>query len=126
MCSSDLEIITRLNLQIGKVTPIESTEYSEGTVVSQNPLPNTILRDNTVVDLLISSGPGPRKFTRAIPVNLEEAGTLKIIVQDIRGESIFLQERREKGFFSVEVDYYGEGRILVFINERKINEVQVP
>ncbi len=123
---SALEIITRLNLQIGKVTPIESTEYSEGTVVSQNPLPNTTVRDNTVVDLLISSGPGPRKFTRAIPVNLEVDGILKIIVQDIRGESIFLQERREKGFFSVEVDYYGEGRILVFINERKINEVQVP
>lgn len=123
---SALEIIARLNLQPGSITPIESQEYSEGTVVSQNPLPDTIVRDNAVIDLLISSGPGPRKFTRAIPVNLEEDGILKIVVQDIQGESVFLQERREKGFFSVQVDYFGEGRIIVFLNERKVNEVQVP
>jgi serine/threonine-protein kinase len=123
---SALEIITRLNLQPGRVTMIESTEYSEGTVVSQNPLPDVIVQDNSIIDLLVSSGPGPRKFTRAVPVNMEEDGILKIVVQDIQGESTFLQERREKGFFSVQVDYYGEGRILVFLNDRKINEVQVP
>lgn len=123
---SALEIITRLNLQPGRITLIESTEYSEGTVVSQNPLPDAIVHDNSVIDLLISSGPGPRKFTRAVPVNMEEDGILKIVVQDIQGESIFLQERRDKGFFSVQVDYFGEGRIIVFLNDRKINEVQVP
>ncbi len=123
---SALEIITKLNLQPGNVTMIESTEYSEGTVVSQNPLPDVIVQENSRIDLLISSGPGPRKFTRAIPVNIEVDGILKIVVQDIMGESIFLEETREKGFFSVEVDYYGEGRIIVFLNNNKINEVQVP
>lgn len=124
--ASALEIMTRLNLQSGKITPIESTEYAEGTVVSQKPLPDTVIQDNSVIDLLISSGPGPRKFSRAIPINLEKDGLLKIVVQDIQGESIFLQEEREKGFFSVSVDYYDEGRILVFLDDRKINEVQVP
>ncbi len=123
---SALEIITRLNLQPGRITLIESTEYSEGTVVSQNPLPDVLVQDNSIIDLLISSGPGPRKFTRAVPINLEDDGILKIVVQDIQGESIFLQERKEAGFFSVQVEYYGEGRIIVFLNDRKINEVQVP
>lgn len=123
---SALEIIARLNLQAGEITPIESYEYSEGTIVGQKPLPDTLVRDYTKVDLLVSQGPGPRKFSRAIPINLEEDGILKIVVNDINGQKVFLEERREKGFFSVSVDYYGEGRIEVFLGEKKINEVQVP
>lgn len=123
---SALEIISRLNLQRGNITNISSIEYSEGTVVSQKPLPDALVRDNYKVDLLISSGPGPRQFTRAVPINMEEDGILKIVVNDIQGESVFMQEKREKGFFSVEVDYYGEGRIIIFLNDKKINEVLVP
>ena len=120
------EIIQRLNLLVGNVTFIQSLEFSEGTVVGQNPQPNSLIREGQNIDLLVSAGPGPRKYLRAIPINMEEGGILKVVVQDIRGETVFLQERREEGFFSLEVEYYEEGRILVFLNERKINEVQVP
>lgn len=123
---SALEIIGRLNLQAGEITPIESFEYSLGTIVGQKPEPDALVRDYTKINLLVSQGPGPRKFSRAIPINLENDGLLKIVVHDINGQNVFLHERREKGFFSIQVDYFGEGKIEVFLDDKKINEVQVP
>ena len=48
--------LTDMGLRVGAVKPVSSEQYEEGKVCSQSVLPNSIVMEETVIDLEISTG----------------------------------------------------------------------
>lgn len=48
--------LTDMGLRVGTVKPVSSEQYEEGKVCSQSVLPNSIVMEETVIDLEISTG----------------------------------------------------------------------
>ncbi len=102
------------------ITQEESTEYVFGTVVRQEPPPETQLQEGDEVRVVLSKGPGPVAKTAAVKIEIPNDGLthkVKIVVQDVTGERTAYEAEHNPGEkFTRLVTYYNSGKIRVFID----------
>jgi len=114
-------------LELGEVTRQKSELYSYDFVIEQNPIAGKEVLQGTKVNLVLSDGPGPSTQSARVVVKLNESGQVKIQVRDVKGSRIAYEKNHEQGdVFVVNVNFFGQGIITVFINGKKIQEQPVP
>ncbi len=112
------EIIKSLKLLQGVIDYEASTRYEKGLVIRQDPGADSEILQNTVVNMVVSSGPGPRQQKqKRVLIDLTSSGPVKIIVEDDRGRTV-AYERYHNARETVDrnVSYYGQGYIEVYVN----------
>ena len=114
--------ITLVGLDLGVVTSEPSDYYNKGVVIRQEPAADTLIREGTAVNLVVSSGPGPERsahFELIVP----QSGTLVATITDGKGTSevvreyCFAGERLQKSFI-----YYGTAQLTITSNNEIIME----
>jgi len=111
------ELLESLQLTIGVIQPEESTRYAKDVVIRQDPGPDSEVLQGTVVNMVVSSGPGPAGGQTTVRVNMTSSGPVKIVVEDDRGRTVAYEQYHNSGE-TVERDiaYYGKGYIEVYVN----------
>lgn len=109
-------------LNVGKVTEQESTEYAAGIVINQSLVADGQTLEETVVDLVISSGPGPAvekndKMEMLIPYS----GPLIVEVIDDDGKRLIYNEFREADdYLSIPFTYKGKATVNVYSDKQLV------
>lgn len=109
------------NLKLSsEITQEESTEFLSGTVIRQEPAPNTQVQEGDEVKVVLSKGPGPEAKTAAINVEIPNDGLthkVKIVVNDVVGSRTAYEAEHNSGeSFTRVVTFYNRGKIQVFID----------
>lgn len=114
-------------LILGEVTGVESELYPKDFVVEQNPVAGKEIVQGSTINLIVSSGPGPTTQQARVEVKLNESGNVKIEVRDVKGSRVEYEKYHQQGeFFAVNVNFFGQGVVIVYIDDKKIQEVVVP
>jgi len=114
-------------LVLGEVTRQKSDLYPRDFVIEQTPIAGKEVIQGSKVDLVVSDGPGPTTQTARVVVKLNESGQVKIEVRDVQGKRTAYEKYHEQGdVFVVNVNYFGQGVITVYINGKPIKEEVVP
>ena len=90
-------------LTVGTVTPAESDSIKEGRVISQSVLPRSEVRENYVVDLVVSKGK-KKQIVKIFPINPvlspeQEYALVKLIMVTEQGPKIIYEEDHTAGDF---------------------------
>lgn len=124
------DILDKNRLDLAAVSYVSSTEFFEGTVIKQDVEGQSLVLQGEAVNLVISSGPGPavKTYDVDIPVpQREEEAVVKIVVEDAKGHRIAYQVTHRGGeIVSTKVDFYGEGTMEIFINDKLIKSKKLP
>ncbi|KJS20944.1 MAG: hypothetical protein VR72_12720 [Clostridiaceae bacterium BRH_c20a] len=114
-------------LVLGEVTRQKSELYSYDFVIEQNPIAGKEVFQGSKVNVVLSDGPGPSTQSARVVLKLNESGLVKIQVRDVKGDRIAYEKFHEQGdAFVVNVNYFGQGLITVYIDDKKIKEQVVP
>jgi len=124
------EILKENGLEPGKVTEEESNEYFSWQVIRQSIAPETQILEGEVIDLVISSGPGPMaqiaRVTYEIPNDSQEH-RLRILVSDIKGDHYEYDHIHQPGDLIVQdVPFYGKGQVGVYLDSQLVLSQDVP
>ncbi|KJS81464.1 MAG: hypothetical protein JM58_16880 [Peptococcaceae bacterium BICA1-8] len=114
-------------LELGEITRQKSELYPYDFVIEQNPMAGKEVIQGSKVNLVLSDGPGPSTQSARVVLKLNESGQVKIQVRDVKGDRIAYEKYHEQGdAFVVNVNYFGQGLITVYIDDKKIKEQVVP
>lgn len=114
-------------LTLGVIQPEMSIRYVKDTVLRQDPGPDSEVLQGTVVNLVVSSGPGPTGGQhKTVRVKMTSSGPVKIVVEDERGRTVAYEHYHNNGE-TVErsVLYYGRGYIEVYVNNNLLEREAV-
>ncbi len=105
---------------------VESTDYFQNQVVSQDPPGGTMVNQGTSVKVTLSKGPGPipKEARVKVPVpNDGQVHQIKIVVTDVRGTSVAYVNSHEPGdTVETTVRYYGSATIQVYVDNRLVKQ----
>lgn len=105
-----------------EVTRKESTQFPADQVISQDPSAETMVEEDSTVNLVVSDGPGPVSQTKTIEFTLpneQEFYKVVINVKDQQGErEVYNQLHQASDNVSVVVSYVGSGTAEVLLNGR--------
>ena len=120
-------LLESYKLVIGVVQPEESTRYIKDTILRQDPGADSEVLQDSVVNLVISSGPGPEGgLQKTVRVNMTSSGPVKIVVEDERGRNVAYESYHNKGeIVERSVVYFGRGYIEVYVNNSLVERVAV-
>jgi len=108
------------------VKKASSTDYFTGQVTSQIPAKGTEVQENSVVQVTVSSGPGPSVRTARVEARIPDDNKtheLRIVVNDAKGSNDFYINTHDSGERVVkEVPYYGKAVIQVYIDKKLAGE----
>ncbi|MFZ5943824.1 MAG: Stk1 family PASTA domain-containing Ser/Thr kinase [Bacillota bacterium] len=111
----------------GEITRQRSELYPKDFVIEQNPPAGREIFQGSAVNLVVSDGPGPTTQQARVELKLNQSGNVKIEVRDTRGRRIAYEKYHQQGdVFAVNVNYFGQGLITVYIDDKKIREEVVP
>jgi len=114
-------------LVLGEVKRQKSELYPRDFVIEQSPIAGKEVLQGSKVNLIVSDGPGPTTQTARVVVKLNESGQVKIEVRDVQGIRTAYEKYHQQGdVFVVNVNYFGQGIITVYINGKAIKEQVVP
>ncbi|MHB9095998.1 MAG: Stk1 family PASTA domain-containing Ser/Thr kinase, partial [Eubacteriales bacterium] len=110
-----------------EMSSVESTDYLEGTVASQDPAPNSQLKEGDEVKVVLSKGPGPEAKTAEVEVKIPDDGLVhrvKIVVADSAGTRVALgpEDHNSGDRFTRLITYYNKGKIQVYVDDKLIRE----
>lgn len=120
-------LLESYKLTVGVLQPEESTRYVKDIILRQDPGADSEVLQGSVVNLVVSSGPGPiGERQKIVRINMTSSGPVKIVVEDERGRNVAYERYHNKGE-TVErsIDYYGRGFIEVYVNNSLIERVAV-
>lgn len=119
-------ILQNYNLVLGIVEPETNHEHTKDTVVRQDPGPESEILQGSVVNLVVSDGPGPISGQQTVSIQLTNSGTVKIVVDDEEGRNVVYENYHYQGdFIQRTVSYHGAGFIEVYVNNRMIERKEV-
>jgi serine/threonine-protein kinase len=134
----NMPVVTRLNIQqaesvlqnynlvLGVVQPETSYEYAEDIVIRQDPGANSEILQGSVVNLVISAGPGPLGSQSSVSITLPSSGKVKIVVDDEKSREIVYEEYHYDGeTIQRNISYQGRGFIEVYIDNKLIKRKEV-
>jgi serine/threonine-protein kinase len=114
----------KLDANAGRAT---STDYFAGQIISQNPAKGTEVQEGAIVQVILSSGPGPAKRAAKVEANIPDDSKdheLRIVVNDAKGVNDYYINTYPSGEKVVkEVPYYGKAIIQVFIDKKLAGEM---
>ena len=111
------EVLKASILDLGKVNVHPSSE-EYGTVLGQNPLPDTVVPLRSKVDITISLGTQPVSYTETMVFDIPRKSApgpvnLKIIVIDVEGERIVYDQNEEQGeSVTISFSWHGSQAII--------------
>ncbi|MDK2821086.1 MAG: eukaryotic-like serine/threonine-protein kinase [Clostridia bacterium] len=117
-------------LQQGTITYQRSEDKFSGTVISQDPSPETSVLQGSRVNIVISQGPGP--VEKQAGVTIDPAGDgqdhqVRILVSDAKGTHEELNQKQDKDQqIKARISYWGEGKLQVFRDGNLIFERSLP
>lgn len=111
-------------LEIGTVKEEESNEYFPWQVIKQSVSSETQVLEGAVIDLVVSSGPGPMaqiaRVTYEVPDDSQEH-RVRILVSDNKGEHYEYDQIHQPGDIIVEdVPFYSKGQIGVYLDNQLV------
>ena len=113
-------LLAENNLEMGTNSKKESTEYSEGQIIEQDTKAGVLVDEKTVVNLVISQGPGPTAISKNLQFQLpEEQDYYKVVIKlkDSRGErEIYNELHHAKDMVNLSVSYYGTAAVDITLN----------
>lgn len=120
-------LLESYKLVVGVIQPEESTRYIKDTILRQDPGADSEVLQGSVVNLVISSGPGPEGGQqKTVRVNMTSSGPVKIVVEDERGRNVAYESYHNKGeIVERSVVYFGRGYIEVYVNNSLVERVAV-
>ncbi|MGI6224896.1 MAG: Stk1 family PASTA domain-containing Ser/Thr kinase [Peptococcales bacterium] len=119
--------LQKAGLELGEIKREKSEVYSRNFVIEQNPAAGNEVLQGSKVNLIVSEGPGPSTQSYRVVVRLNEPGQVKIQVRDVQGTRIAYDHYHERGdVFVVNVNFFGQGVITVYLNDKQIKEEVVP
>ncbi|MFZ7103111.1 MAG: Stk1 family PASTA domain-containing Ser/Thr kinase [Peptococcaceae bacterium] len=114
-------------LELREVTKAKSELYPRDFVIEQNPVAGKEVFQGSSVNLVVSDGPGPTTQQARVVLKLNESGNVTIEVRDVKGSRIAYEKYHQQGdVFAVNVNYFGQGVVIVYIDGKKIREEVVP
>lgn len=114
------------NLVMGVVQPEISSKYYKDVVIRQDPGPDSEILQGTMVNLVVSAGPGPVSIPSNVSVSLPSSGNVKIIVEDDKGRNVVYEHYHNSGEkVEQQVQTVGRGYIEVYVNNRLIERKAV-
>lgn len=119
--------LQKASLDLGEIKRQKSELYPRDFVVEQDPVAGIEVLQGSKVNLLVSDGPGPTTQSYRVVVKLNESGQVKIQVRDVKGTRVAYNQYHERGdVFVVNVNFYGQGVITVYLDGKQISEQVVP
>lgn len=113
-------LLAENNLEIGTNSKQESTEYFEGQIIDQDTKAGVLVDEKTVVNLVISQGPGPAATSKNLQFQLpEEQDYYKVVIKlkDSKGErEIYSELHHAKDMVHVGVSYFGKASVDIILN----------
>jgi serine/threonine-protein kinase len=113
-------LLAENNLEIGTNSKQESTEYFEGQIIDQDTKAGVLVDEKTVVNLVISQGPGPIATSKNLQFQLpEEQDYYKVVIKlkDSKGErEIYSELHHAKDMVHVGVSYFGKASVDIILN----------
>lgn len=121
------KLLSDVNLKLTEpVNQAQSNEYPPNTVMAQQPEPQANLQEGEGVQVTVSTGPGPQAKSADVSVELPEDNLthqVKILVTDITGTRTVYDRTHNAGDeFTLPVTYYGQAKIQVLVDGKKIRE----
>lgn len=116
-----------INLKLSDtVNQAQSKDYLSGAIMAQQPNPQDNLQEGETVQVTLSTGPGPEAKTATVSVELPADNMthqVKILVTDVAGTRTEYEQTHNAGeVFALQVTYYGQGKIQVLVDGKKIKE----
>lgn len=119
-------IIQNYNLQVGVVQPETSYEHPAGIVLRQDPGADSEILKGSVVNLVISGGPGPSEGQSSVSVILPASGRVRIVVDDEKGREVVYESYHYSGdTVQQKVSHQGKGFIEVYVNDKLVERKEV-
>lgn len=119
-------IIQNYNLQVGVVQPETSYEHPADIVLRQDPGADSEILKGSVVNLVISGGPGPSEGQSSVSVILPASGRVRIVVDDEKGREVVYESYHYSGdTVQQNVSHQGKGFIEVYVNDKLVERKEV-
>ena len=115
-----LQALKDAGLEAGTVSQVSSTEYYNNYVVNQSVPAGSSVEKGTVVDISVSTGPGPQQSAE-YDLIIPQDGSVVVTLIDSRGTSVLYQkqcsagERLEQSFL-----YHGSATVTITCNGEEI------
>lgn len=120
------EQIKQLGLVLGSVVEEESTQYFVGQIARQEPAAGSQVIPDTVVNLVVSRGPGPSPLMAQVDLIIPSNGMqheVVIIVEDLKGTREEYRALHNAGEQLIkQVRYYGSATIKVLLDGEVVSE----
>ncbi|WP_456151679.1 Stk1 family PASTA domain-containing Ser/Thr kinase [Desulfofundulus luciae] len=105
---------------------VESTDYFQNQVVSQDPAPDSMVDQGTSVKVTLSKGPGPVPREARVRVPLDNDGQahqVKIVINDVRGTTLAYVNTHQPGEkVETTVRYYGRATIQIYVDNKLVRQ----
>lgn len=123
------EILQEHHLERGDITNQESYEHFAGLVIGQDIPPGEQILQRSIVNLTLSSGPGPVSKRATVQVWVQDDGEqhrVRVVIIDQTGEHEEYNAIHDPNdFISIEVPYYGQGKAMVYEDDVLIKETDL-
>lgn len=116
-------------LVLGEIQKEESDKYFTGQVSAQNPPGKTEAEQGTSVNLTVSKGPGPDAQRTTINYTLppdQDYYQVRMVLTDSKGERVIYDGlNRANETLQVNVSYYGQGEVAVYLNSQLVKKYEI-
>lgn len=114
--------LSAVGLALGEVKEEPSDQDQEGVIISQGIEPGTMVRKGDVIDVVVSSGPEPKR----VRFEVHEPGEVRVVVQDKTGTRVAYQQVHQAGDrVEVPVQVLAPGEIQVFFQDQLVDSRDV-
>jgi serine/threonine-protein kinase len=121
------KVLENNKLELGGVNQAESSKYYSGQVSSQDIAAGVMVDEESKVNLVVSTGPGPTAQTSNLQFTLptdQEYYKVLIRVKDAKGQrEVYNEIHRGGDTVFVGVNYYGSGTAEIFLNGQSYKTV---
>lgn len=109
------ETLTALGLALGDVHDERSLDYPEGFILGQDVSQGTPVQPGTVVNVVLSQGPGPKQQYFPVRLRVNETGEVKVVVNDALGARVVYQQTHSQGYvLNKQFEVYGSGNLKIY------------
>jgi len=122
--SSISKQLESLNLKVGKVTEVEDSTSSSGTILTQNPEAGAEVLEGTTIDLSVVKASSKKSATIELTVpDGSSKQAVQFIVTDVNGRRVVYENVHKPGDrLSKTVEGSGQIRVQIYINGKLIKE----
>lgn len=114
------KVLENNKLVLGTINKEESTQYNSGQIVSQNTNSGVLVEEGSVINVIVSKGPGSQELVETIQFQLpEEQDFYRVVIKikDAQGEREIYNELHRSGEkVYTGVRYFGSATATVIIN----------